>query len=538
MQPLVRSRLGALALFAALAVMHTWPLASNPARLSRNDNADTVLNEWIVAWIAHQAPRDPRQLWDANIFYPERHTLAYSEPLIVPAAMGAPFLWAGCSPVLVYNLLVLAGLTLTGWAGWVLVHRWTGDFAAAVLAGCLIAFNAHTLTRLPHLQALHVEFLPLALLAFDSLLSAASSARRTIAAAAGLAACVVLQGATSYYALIFTITALACGALVRPREWLRPARWRTLIAIAGAAVVSAAALAPLLFVYREVGHVRPLDEVARYSASWSIYLASPARIHYRSWSAAWFNGDTALFPGTIAVLLACIPLATGIAFSNARARTALAFGLAGLALSFGPALPGYAALYELFAPLQGIRNAARFGYLAIVGLAILAGFGLAAVRSRWRERRWLPLVSASVIAFANLDALAAPIGYSPPSSIAAIETSLQNTNAIVVHVPFYPPDRLFRNAPYLLETTANWRPMLNGYSGFVPDSYTEHARLLANFPDSRSIAALRSAGVTHVFVHDRALRDWTDNETADAVRRSPDLFQVAREGDLWLYTLK
>jgi hypothetical protein len=80
--------------------------------------------------------------------------------------------------------------------------------------------------------------------------------------------------------------------------------------------------------------------------------------------------------------------------------------------------------------------------------------------------------------------------------------------------------------------------MLNGYSGFVPESYMEHARLLANFPDSRSIAALRSAGVTHVFVHDRALRDWTDNETADAVRRSPDLAQVAREGDLWLYTLK
>src|ERR1039457_974825 len=101
------------ALFACLSVVHTWPLASAPGRLSRNDNADTVLNEWTVAWVAHQVTHDPLHLLDANTFYPERNTLAYSEPLIVPAMIGASLLWLGESPVLVYNLLVLAGLTLT-----------------------------------------------------------------------------------------------------------------------------------------------------------------------------------------------------------------------------------------------------------------------------------------------------------------------------------------------------------------------------------------------------------------------------------------
>ena len=40
---------GALAACLALAVLHTWPLATNPGGLSRHDNADTMLNEWIVA---------------------------------------------------------------------------------------------------------------------------------------------------------------------------------------------------------------------------------------------------------------------------------------------------------------------------------------------------------------------------------------------------------------------------------------------------------------------------------------------------------
>jgi hypothetical protein len=43
--------------------------------------------------------------------------------------------------------------------------------------------------------------------------------------------------------------------------------------------------------------------------------------------------------------------------------------------------------------------------------------------------------------------------------------------------------------------------MLNGYSGFVPDRYVEHARALAGFPDDASFEALTRAGVTHIVVH-------------------------------------
>jgi hypothetical protein len=80
--------------------------------------------------------------------------------------------------------------------------------------------------------------------------------------------------------------------------------------------------------------------------------------------------------------------------------------------------------------------------------------------------------------------------------------------------------------------------MLNGYSGVTPESFVEHARTLEHFPDARSISALRAAGVTHVFVHDRALRDWTDNETADAVKKSEALSLVAEEGDVALYHIR
>jgi hypothetical protein len=37
-------RLAELALFLALTILHTWPLATDPARLSRLDNDDTAFN--------------------------------------------------------------------------------------------------------------------------------------------------------------------------------------------------------------------------------------------------------------------------------------------------------------------------------------------------------------------------------------------------------------------------------------------------------------------------------------------------------------
>lgn len=151
----IRRSIAVLALFAALSALHTWPLARGLNTLSRHDNADAVLNEWAISWVAHQLPRDPLRLFDANIFYPEPNTLAFSEHLAVQAAMGAPLLWAGVPTLVVYNLLILAGFALTGWTMALVMRRWTGSWSAGILAGMVLAFNSHSLSRIAHLQAVH-----------------------------------------------------------------------------------------------------------------------------------------------------------------------------------------------------------------------------------------------------------------------------------------------------------------------------------------------------------------------------------------------
>src|SRR5439155_665853 len=64
---------------ALLTAIFTYPIAFKPGHVGRVDNGDGQLSIWNVAWVARTLPIDPLHVFDANIFYPNHNTLAYSE---------------------------------------------------------------------------------------------------------------------------------------------------------------------------------------------------------------------------------------------------------------------------------------------------------------------------------------------------------------------------------------------------------------------------------------------------------------------------
>jgi hypothetical protein len=90
-------------------------------------------------------------------------------------------------------------------------------------------------------------------------------------------------------------------------------------------------------------------------------------------------------------------------------------------------------------------------------------------------------------------------------------------------------DQLFRDYKdvkigdtYALETyriyfsTFHGKRMINGYSGYLPDSYNRLSENLENFPSEGSIKALSDIGVTHVIVH---LAQYNREKQADIMKR-------------------
>lgn len=495
-----------------LAVVHTWPLATSPAALSGNGNADAQLNEWILAWVAHVIPRAPFQLFQTNIFYPAKDTLAFSEPLIVPALLGAPIAWLGGSPVLVFNLMVMAGFALTAFAGYLLMFAWTGDRMAALLTGSTFAFNTHTLTRLAHVQGLHLYGLPLALLATDRLITTGRTRD-----AWWLALWMTVMAYTSGYLLVFGAVMIAVALLIRTPEWMPRARLvGSRVALAG--IAAAVAIVPLWLPYRRVaseqGMVRSLGAVSDFSATPGGYLAASGTIHFATWSARFFKDPVdSFFPGVIVFALAVVGVSLAVR-RDARTDTLTrrrivmlgAIAATGFVLSLGTRTPVYGWLYQAFPPMQGLRAAARFGNLFLLAMSVLAGFGLAHIRTSLQPNahglRHPARLAVMLLVIANAEALRAPFEYQRFTGTPRLYRLLADEpHVVLAEVPFYPRQAAFENAEYVLNSTAHWRPLMNGYSGYTPASYSRHADLFWHFPRDFAIDAMRRAGVTHVMVH-------------------------------------
>ncbi|HKW02132.1 MAG TPA: hypothetical protein VJN96_20085 [Vicinamibacterales bacterium] len=503
----------ALACFVALAVFHTWPLSSAPWRLSLNHHADAQLNAWIVSWIAHTLPAAPTHLFDANIFAPEPATLTYSEPLIAPALLVAPVRWLGGSPVLAFNLLTIAGLALTGWSAWFVAWRWTGSTRAALVAGALAAFNVHTLTRLAHPAATHAWGLPLAWYWADAAID--RPGRRT-ALMIGLVVAAV--AATSVYLLAFVVLIIAVVAVMRARG---VASFGTI----GAGVAIGVALAaPILLPYVRLGAggaTRPIEMVAQFSASPAGYLSSTSVID-AIWTRRFFANDVnVMFAGVGALVLSAVGLVAARRLEPVTRRRIVALvivAVAGVVLSLGPSTAIYRWLYALVWPLRGLRAAARFGHLYLVTVSMLAAFGWV-----WLERRVLPRprvaiwLAACVVLLVTAEAWQGPVRTVPFSRVPAIYSLVADAPDPVrlVEVPFYPPEAVFENGEYVFNSTAHWRPLMNGYSGYTPDSYRTRAAAFWFFPEAWAIDAIRREGATHLMVH---LSRFSPEEAAEITR--------------------
>jgi len=521
--------------FVSLAIAHTWPLASAPAHWSRTDAGDGALNIWAVGWVGHTLFQHPTRVFEANIFYPEHLTLAYSEAMLLQGAIAAPILALGGSAVLAYNLLVLGGLALTGWLFCLLIQRWTSSWSAGYIGGSLAAFNAFSLVQLTHLQFLHVEFFAVMLFAVDRLV-----ASRQWRSAIMLAAAFALQALTSIYVLVFSIWTLTFAVLARVGDWRRDTA-SALIKLATAGAIAMLVLSPYLWPYVKVhesmGFARGVDEAE--AANWANYLSTTARVHFSAWSHSFApEATSSTFPGVLATALLILACCDRANTRDPRFRMCAIVAVGCAAVSFAPALPFYRLLHAAIPLFQTVRVLPHIGLVVLLMIAVLAGFGVASIQRSWKARHWWP-VAVLLFVGVNVEAARAPIGYVWFDRVPAVYDALAaEPNAVVAELPFPMPQQWFLNTPYMVNSTRHWRPLLNGYSGFRPGSYAASYDLLRKFPSDEALIGLIANGVTHIVVHQRAMNQGAADDRYNPFESVESLQLVARDDDVLIYRLR
>lgn len=481
-----------------LAVGLTYPLVLYLDNGGRLDVADGQFSVWNVAWVARTLVVDPLHVFDANIFYPHRRTLAFSENNLGAGILAIPAYWLTRNPLLAHNVVVLVAFTLSFVGMYYLVRYLVHDRRAAPISAICFAFCPYIFARLPHIQLLMTAGLPFSMLAFHRVVDRSTPARGAVLglAMAGQAICCGYYGVFVLlmvgFATLFTATARA--------RWTDTKLWASL---AVAAVVAAAIVAPLFVPYialqRIEGFSRTIDEAVRYSANWSAYLASSAYAHswirrsIPSWWEVLFPGILTSVSGLTAALIGWRSRYREIVFLYAS-MTILAVWV-----SFGPSARLYIVLYNALPPFALMRAPGRFGLIVAFGLAVLAGVALTLLLQRLKR----PSLVAAAIAVVAIAELATPLRFPEADPLSpAYRTLAELPVGPVIEMPFFEQRIHFpRHALYMMNSTSHWMPLVNGYSDHIPPDFRANAPKISPFPYPTSFAMARRLGVRYAIFH-------------------------------------
>jgi hypothetical protein len=523
-----RPLLGASAVIVLLTVALTWPQVLH-LRSQIANHGDPYFSAWRLAWIAHALQTDPRRLFDTNIYYPERRTLAYSDATLLEGIVATPLLWAQVPPVLVYNLVLLAGIAASGIGAFVLVRYLCGSSGAALVAAAVFTVAPYRVEHYMHLELQWTIWMPLAFWAahrtFDG---------RSLRFGLLTGLFLWLQIISSvYYGIFLAVTLVALGALLaagRPRLASRPVAYLG----AGAALTAALTLPyaqPYLESARMLGP-RAFDEIVRYSARPINYLASPSHNWLWGWTGDRFGGsELRLFPGATAIVLALF------AFTRRPRGLVWVYGaLCALAveMSFGPGGSLYRWLYAHAWVFSGLRAPGRFSIVAVCALAVLAGFGFEQIERRVTAPRRRAALIAAVTLLVGLEGFSAPVVLEDvPLSTPAVYRFVRSLPpGVMVELPMPTPGTLPGNDPtYQFWSVSHWRPLVNGYSGHASDTYIRTLVRMERFPDADSIARLRALDVRYVLVHDTFYKPDQLTRLMLAIAVRPELRLAGRYDD-------
>jgi len=352
--------LGLVLIVSALATAGmTYPLAFKLGGVGRVDNADGLMAIWNVAWVARSLVVDPLHVFDANIFYPHRLTLSYSENNLGAGALAIPVYWlSGGNPYAAHNSVVLVSFVLSATGMYYLARYLTGDRRAAAVSAACFAFCPYLFAHTAHIQLLMTAGLPFSMLAFHRVADRPSPGRGAVLGAA-MAAQAFSCGYYGVFVLLMVGFAVIVVAATHGR-WTDIPYWS---AIGIAAALAVALIIPPFVPYallRGHGFGRSLAEARVYSANWSAYLASGSYAH--RWMLGYLpKWHDVLFPGFVALLGGVAALIWSEPhFRDVRVLYGALTALAVWA-SFGPSAGLYALLYHVLPLFSWLRAPARLG---------------------------------------------------------------------------------------------------------------------------------------------------------------------------------
>jgi hypothetical protein len=476
---------------------------------------DARLNAWILGWVQHAGLTDPSRLFDANAFFPARNTLAGSEHMIGNALLTLPVRLFSDSAVALHQIAMVLSFGLLGMSVFVFV-RWAGQSTwAALLAGAAAMYMPWRYSEVGHLQLLSAQWIPLVWWLTTRLLTGEGSRRDAVALSFALG----IQLLTSFYLAYFVLFSggcLAAGVAIQTRPSFR--NWARLgFAYAVPMALLIALALPYLSRYSAYRFANPVVIPESTPPALALSFLAPSPTLFADYQR--LSGVSYFIP-LIVFALALVPFVR--IFESSRSAAAreptlrriritsigLLAAIAGaFVLMLGRRLaigdleiPILATLFAKWVPgFSQMRAEFRWGIVIGIALPILAGLGIAVIERatafRPRVQMALRLAIAAALAL-NTPWFELPVkpAWKQSTGIVAAHRALADLPpGTTVELPWglKPIHIANSGSRYMLASSFDWNPLLNGYTAYPPASHFFLQRIAQSLPDVGALARLR-----------------------------------------------
>jgi len=511
--------------FTLASVFFTWPLIFNLTNKIIG-LYDELLITWIINWVIHALTTNPFLLFQANIFYPYKNTLAYSDIHLANAIFAWPFVKIFKEPILAFNINLLAGFVFTGFFTYLLVKHLTKNPLAGVISETLLTFSTIHLNYLGHLQLFCLQYFILAIFLFFKFLEKKSFSKFFIFFIISILA--TLNDFLIGYFLTFSI--FVTSLFKKELKWF-------LVFIVCLGILCLPFFLPYFSVSREFHYVRPIRDIVHFSLQPEdlIYPSNMTRlenfllnIFKLKPTEPWMKTT----PGYLGLAFNLMGIWTVIrvirGIGEIRKRrgknllTLLIIGSIGLILSFGPVmhwgretihkpfiipLP-YAILYYLLPGFSGFRTPSRFILLFAFSFAVIIGIVFVDITKRWQ--RVIKSIFAIFICLLVFWEFNFPLILHLTPKIKDYPKVYSYLNLLDKNAPILEMPILNWDAYELIQletkrefySTLNFRPMVNGYSGFTPPEREILAKkIMLEFPSTELINWLKKIKAKYIIFH-------------------------------------
>ncbi len=517
-----RTELFVLLFFTVMACIYWYPLPFHlrTAQLEWPP-IDTAFNQWIIGWGNHALTHYPWRFFEANMFYPFAHTLAWGDHLFSLAILSLPLM-----PLFgvlgTYNILLLLTTTLSAYGLYLFVYYLTKNRSVSIVAGLFWVFSSVRIIEAGHIQTLATFWIPFVFLYVEKVYRE-YSAKHII-----LFCCFFfLMMATNVYISLFSLLAVAtyifCLFLLK-RLSLR------LLIIIGLAAGLTSVLA-VIVVYLPSILIQLKDPVIRsvYDQHgifvhelepWGISSGSSLARFLAKYNIIPYHGEKLrlIDPMLFISLLIGAVVHWRERRQDVRPFIFLLIAILAIIAALGVSIRGYERvlveknwlfnlLYEYLPGYKALRFPIRWYFIAGFCLAIFGALGLKPILTKL-NRTWQAIIIGALAVWLLATQSPAPIHWHKTYELNDYPSiqwlARQPGEFPILELPIW-DSSIGRHAEIMESrrmylSTYHWKRRVNGaIAPYIPSQYYQNAKLLAKLgEDPAAIALLRQWGVKYI----------------------------------------